>query len=179
MCCGGSHGTRTAARHRFLRGTPVHGADVVTTIDLSTQRAAAEALGNMTGAVVALDPHSGEVVAMVSQPGFDPNAIERVWDTLRQDARAPLLNRAIQSAYPPGSTFKVITAAAALDRGIVDSEAKFQCTTVAQIDALSVDCRNHSHLATLNFREAFAWSCNRTCAHGLIPAVGCAPNSPP
>ena len=98
----GAHGdTLQELRHRFL-GAPVRGSDVVTTIDLPTQKAAADALGNMTGAIVALDPHSGEVLAMVSQPGFDPNTIERTWETLRQDARAPLLDRAIQSVYPPG-----------------------------------------------------------------------------
>ncbi len=164
-------------RHRFL-GAPVQGADLVTTIDVPVQRAAAEALGNRPGAIVALNPHSGEILAMVSQPGFDPNSIERVWDTLRQDRAAPLLNRAIQAVYPPGSTFKVITAAAALDRGIVDSETEFRCTTAAQIDALSVDCRNHSHLATVNFREAFAWSCNRTFAlTGMFLPLG-APLAP-
>jgi peptidoglycan glycosyltransferase len=174
-------GTRGGAlqqiRHRFL-GAPVEGADVVTTIDLPTQRAAADALGNATGAIVALDPRSGEVLAMLSRPGFDPNGIERTWDTLRTDARAPLLNRAIQATYPPGSTFKIITAAAALDRGIVDPETEFRCTTAAQIDALSVDCRNHSRLATVNFREAFAWSCNRTFAlTGLFLPLG-APLTP-
>jgi peptidoglycan glycosyltransferase len=174
-------GTRGGAlqqiRHRFL-GAPVQGADVVTTIDLPTQRAAAEALGDEMGAIVAVDPRSGQVLAMVSRPGFDPNGIERTWETLRSDARAPLLNRAIQATYPPGSTFKVITAAAALDRGIVDPETEFRCTTAAQVDALSVDCRNHSHLATVNFREAFAWSCNRTFAlTGLFLPLG-APLAP-
>jgi penicillin-binding protein A len=174
-------GTRGGAlqqiRHRFL-GAPVQGSDVVTTIDLPTQRAAAEALGNATGSVVALDPRSGEVLAMVSRPGFDPNDVERTWETLRRDDHAPLLNRSIQAVYPPGSTFKVVTASAALDRGIVDSEVEFRCTTAAQIDALSVDCRNHSHLAMVNFREAFAWSCNRTFAlTGMFLTLG-APLTP-
>jgi penicillin-binding protein A len=174
---GARGGALQQLRHRFL-GAPVQGADVVTTIDLPTQRAAADVLGDRPGSIVALDPRSGEVVAMVSTPGFDPNGIERAWEALRSDARAPLLNRAIQATYPPGSTFKVITAAAALDRGIVDPETEFRCTSAAQIDALSVDCRNHAHLATVNFRQAFAWSCNRTFAlTGMFLPLG-APLTP-
>lgn len=164
-------------QHRFL-GTPLRGGDVFTTLDARVQRAAVEALGASRGAIVVLDPRSGAVLGMASQPGFDPNAIERTWDALRADQSAPLLNRAIQATYPPGSTFKVVTAAAALDKGIVDPEQEFRCTTVAQIDGLAADCRNHAHVAAVSFRQAFAWSCNRTFAlTGLFLPLG-APLAP-
>lgn len=169
---GNSGDTLLKLRHRFL-GEPLRGADIVTTIDIGIQNAAAAALDDMPGAIVALDPRSGAILAMVSRPGFDPNNIEATWDRLRNDPAAPLINRAIQSTYPPGSTFKVITASAAVDRGIVNVDTDFRCTSVAQIDALAVDCRNHAQLATLNYRQAFAWSCNRTFAlTGLYLSLG-------
>ncbi|MFN0072166.1 MAG: peptidoglycan D,D-transpeptidase FtsI family protein [Chloroflexota bacterium] len=164
-------------RQRFL-SAPLHGADVVTTIDSRVQQAAADAMGESRGAVVALDPRSGEILALLSRPGFDPNTLEQSWELMRADQSAPLLNRAIQATYPPGSTFKVITAAAALDLGIIDPEVEFRCTTSAQIDALSVDCRNHAHLPVVNYRQAFAWSCNRTFAlTGLFLPLGAPLNS--
>jgi peptidoglycan glycosyltransferase len=66
--------------------------------------------------------------------------------------------------YAPGSTFKLVVAAAAVDLGLVDPRARFRCVDPIQIDGLRVDCHNHAHLPTVDFREAFAWSCNRTFA---------------
>jgi penicillin-binding protein A len=140
------------------------GSDVMLTIDARIQQAAAEAMGNTSGAVVALDPRTGQVLALVSTPLFDPNRVDQDWDRLRVDPGRPLFNRAVQSTYVPGSTFKTIVDAAALELNVVDPEKKFTCTTPIKIGDLSVDCRNHSHLPVVNFYEAFAWSCNRTFA---------------
>jgi peptidoglycan glycosyltransferase len=103
-----------------LRGKPIKGNDVVTTIDLEAQRVALEQLGDQCGAVVALDPRNGKVRVLASAPSFDPNLAEnRFGQISRIDARcaapAPLLNRASAGLFVPGSTFKVITAAAALE----------------------------------------------------------------
>jgi peptidoglycan glycosyltransferase len=103
-----------------LRGKPVQGNDVVTTLDLDAQEVANEALGTNCGAVVALDPRTGKLLVMSSSPGFDPNLVEESFDrieaiTAECEPAAPLLNRASAGLYVPGSTFKVVTAAAALE----------------------------------------------------------------
>ena len=99
---------------------PGAGDDLYLTIDIRLQKLAEDLLGPESGAIVALDPLSGEVLALASRPGFDPNALSRglprsEWQQLLQDSRHPLTNRAIQGQYPPGSTFKIIMAAAVLD----------------------------------------------------------------
>ena len=90
----------------------VRGDSLYLTLNTSLQRAAYDALGNYgyNGAVVVLEPDTGKILAMVSRPGFDPNTISQDWDILVSDeANSPLLNRATQGLYPPGSTFKVLT----------------------------------------------------------------------
>ena len=94
---------------------PTVGSDVVLTVDARIQQSAVEVLGEAPGAVVVLDPKTGAILAMASAPTFDPGQIDEQWAALLADSSRPLVNRAIQSTYTPGSTFKVITAAAALD----------------------------------------------------------------
>jgi len=106
-------------------GRPKRGATVVTTIDPAIQRVAQRALGNLPGGVVAIDPHTGDVKAIVANPTYDPNdlasqdpkQVRAAWDRLNSDPDKPLLSRAIDELYPPGSTFKLVTAAAALENG--------------------------------------------------------------
>jgi peptidoglycan glycosyltransferase len=106
-------------------GKPKRGATVVTTIDPAIQRAAERALGDLPGGVVALDPHTGDVKAIVANPTYDPNElasqdpkqVRAAWDRLNSNPDKPLLSRAIDELYPPGSTFKLVTAAAALENG--------------------------------------------------------------
>ncbi len=103
-----------------LHGRPVQGNNVVTTLDLDAQTTANEQLGRNCGAVVALDPRTGKVLAMASSPGFDPNDVENHYGriasiTANCTPAAPLLNRASAGLFIPGSTFKVITASAALE----------------------------------------------------------------
>jgi peptidoglycan glycosyltransferase len=100
-----------------LRGREREGDDIVTTLDPGAQRTAVNALGGKTGAIVALEPATGRIRTMVSVPGFDPNAVPQRFADLRRAPGSPLLNRTVQSGYPPGSTFKVVTATAALDSG--------------------------------------------------------------
>ncbi|MEG1255107.1 penicillin-binding transpeptidase domain-containing protein [Clostridium sp.] len=98
------------------------GNHVVTTLNSALQQRAYEVLGNRKGSVVALNPQTGEVLAMVSKPGFDANTIQDDFDALSQDENTPFLNRAVSGLYPPGSTFKVITALSALENseGVLD-----------------------------------------------------------
>ncbi|MFB7912838.1 peptidoglycan D,D-transpeptidase FtsI family protein [Streptomyces sp. NPDC056061] len=102
------------------------GGNVVTTIDAAVQRAAYEGLAGRRGAVAALEPSTGRILALVSTPSYDPGLISGTgpsvtdaWRRLNADPSLPMLNRAIRQTYPPGSTFKIVTAAAALDAGVV------------------------------------------------------------
>jgi peptidoglycan glycosyltransferase len=113
-----------------LRGKPVQGNDVVTSLDLDAQAVAVEELGANCGAVVALDPRTGEVKVMASTPSFDPNLVEESYDAISRitadcTPAAPLLNRGSAGLFVPGSIFKVITTSAALESGKYGPEAPF------------------------------------------------------
>ena len=113
-----------------LRGRTIEGTDVVTTLDLTAQEVAAEQLGSRCGALVALDPRTGKVLAMASTPSFDPNLAEERFGQIANveaDCRvpAPLVNRASAGLYVPGSTFKVVTASAALESKKFTPESSF------------------------------------------------------
>jgi len=105
------------------RQHPVGGEDVFLTIDLALQKAAFEALGNQNGALVALDPNDGSVLAFVSKPGYDPSLFVRgfdefTWRQIRDSADRPLVNRASDGVYPPGSTLKPFIAIAGLEENV-------------------------------------------------------------
>ncbi|MGH9002573.1 MAG: penicillin-binding transpeptidase domain-containing protein, partial [Acidimicrobiia bacterium] len=156
------------------RSTP--GGTLMLTIDPAAQQAAEAALGQRKGAVVALDPKTGEVLAMTTFPRYDPNAlashnpeqIRRNWERLIDDPDDPLLNRATGGLYPPGSTFKVVTAAAALEDG-VSLNQELPSPTVYDVPQTSADIRNFggsscSASGTLTLPEALQISCNTTFA---------------
>ena len=110
---------------------PQNGEDVELTVDLELQKCAAKALGNKRGAVVAIDPRTGEILVLYSNPGFDPNGFiagltAAAWQKLQEDEAQPFLNRAISGVYPPGSAFKPFTAAAALDAQVLSPEEKIK-----------------------------------------------------
>ncbi len=117
----------------FLREIPaIPGKDVYLTIDLDLQLAAEEAMKDRAGAVIAIDPRNGDVLAMVSAPAFDPDVFARgiaqaEWLSLTGDPRKPLNNKGIQGTYPPGSTFKAVMAAAALEARIVGPQTALEC----------------------------------------------------
>jgi penicillin-binding protein 2 len=111
---------------------PIAGQDVITSIDLKTQRIAEEALVDKRGAVVAIDPNNGDIIALVSRPGFDPNAFGRgltraEFKALNENIDKPLLNRALRGTYPPGSTIKPIVALAGLTYGVTTPEKSRAC----------------------------------------------------
>lgn len=91
------------------------GNSLKTTLDLSTQKKAFDLLGDNRGAVVALNPKTGAVIAMVSKPSFNPNNLQEIWASINKDQTRPLINRATAGLYPPGSTFKAVTAVSALE----------------------------------------------------------------
>ncbi len=111
---------------------PQAGNDVYLTLDFRLQKLAEDVLGDEAGAIVALDPQTGETLALASQPGFDPNALSHglpveEWNVLLQDPRHPLTNRAIQGQYPPGSIFKIIMAGAVLGTRAIDPTERIRC----------------------------------------------------
>lgn len=108
------------------------GADLRLTLDVDLQLAAEAALGDRDGAIVALDPRNGEVLAMVSHPTYDPNDFARhidrdAWERLTSDPHKPLMNKAIQAQLAPGSVFKIITATAALETGTIRPSYTVRC----------------------------------------------------
>ena len=113
--------------------TYVPSRDIYTTLDINLQKAAEAALADRAGAIVALDPNSGQILAMVSCPTFDPNAFvsglsPEEWQALANDPGRPLVNRAVQGVYPLGSVFKIVTMAAALEAGGFTPQSTFACT---------------------------------------------------
>ncbi|MFE7775523.1 peptidoglycan D,D-transpeptidase FtsI family protein [Streptomyces sp. NPDC057445] len=110
----------------MFTGDKKKGGNVVTTLNGKAQKAAYEGLGDKKGAVAAIDPRTGRILALASTPSYDPSTFagysrkdEKAWLALEKDKDKPKLNRALRETYPPGSTFKVVTAAAALEHGVV------------------------------------------------------------
>jgi penicillin-binding protein A len=108
-----------------LLGRRPQGADVVTTLVPQVQRAAQQALAGKKGAIVVLDPGTGAVIANASAPSYEAATLEEQWRSLSKDPDAPLLDRPMQGLYPPGSSFKVVTASAGLQDGVVTPDTMF------------------------------------------------------
>lgn len=150
-----------AAFEAEFRRTHRRGLDVQITIDPAVQRAADAALAGRKGAVVALDPRNGEVLAMVSNPGYDPATIDTAGPELFTDPDAPILNRAAQGLYPPGSTFKTVTAAAGLEHGLVAPDTIVTCEDEFVVEGFAISCANVPQgVGTYPFTDAYAYSVN-------------------
>jgi peptidoglycan glycosyltransferase len=144
---------------------PQQGRDIVLTIDADLQSYAAELLGDREGAVVVMDIDSGAVRALVSQPTFDPAALDS-GALPSDDPSRPMFNRATQGLYPPGSTWKTVTLAAALDAGLTKpDDVVADGTAVEYFDGYGVACDNNPEgVNVFTISEAFGWSCNVTFA---------------
>jgi penicillin-binding protein 2 len=143
----------------------VPGNDLVTTIDLDLQRAAEEMMGERTGAVIALDPRTGEVLAMVSKPAFDPNLFAtRIsstdWNNIIGDPRKPMQNRAIQSRFSPGSVFKIFMAAAGIEAGTLNPLTSVFCPGHATFHGHSFGCHKPGGHGHVGLHNAIVSSCN-------------------
>lgn len=158
---GESGDTWSAAWDAEFQRAGTAGFDVRLTIDSELQQVAAEGLGDQRGAVVALDPLTGEVLAMVSVPSFDPASFSEEGDDIAADERFPLLNRAAQGLYPPGSTFKTVTAIAALEHRLIEPGTEVTCPGEIEVDGFPISCSNVSQgVGTYPFSDAFAFSVN-------------------
>ncbi|HEY9166806.1 MAG TPA: penicillin-binding protein 2 [Candidatus Kryptonia bacterium] len=139
------------------------GNDLYLTLDEGLQAKAESLLVGQRGAVVALDPNNGEVLAMVSAPDFDPDVFSGYtskdeWDALMNNQDHPLFNRATMSVLPPGSTFKMVLASAALQEGIADESYTIHCTGVFYYGGRAFRC--HGVHGTVNIIDAIEKSCN-------------------
>ena len=144
---------------------PVPGNNAVLTIDADLQKAAWQELKSKAGAAVALDPRDGSILAMVSSPSFDPHLFNsgiplNQWDKLQNSPLAPMSNRAISGQYPPGSTYKLIVAAAALEEGIITPDTKFTCNGFFKMGNRTFRCwKNHGH-GSISLHRAIVESCD-------------------
>jgi penicillin-binding protein 2 len=143
----------------------VPGKDLRTTIDLDLQAVAELSMQDKRGAVVALDPRNGEVLAMVSRPTFDANKFtgrisRKDWEAIANDPHKPLLNRAIQAQLAPGSTFKPIMAIAGLETGVIDEETQFHCSGGASFYGHYHACHLKSGHGNISLHRAIAQSCD-------------------
>lgn len=142
-----------------LFALPRQGDDVVLTLDSRLQSIAYNALKGKMGAVVAIDPRSGEVLALASQPSFDPNNLEQNWkDILSHPQERPLENRAF-SLFPPGSTMKVVTSAALFRSGLNTSNL-YDSTGSTVINGQVITEQNGESFGWINYNMALAHSCN-------------------
>jgi peptidoglycan glycosyltransferase len=147
-----------------ILGENKRGSDLKLTVRMDVQQAAADALGKRKGAVIALDPKTGAILAMVSYPRYDPNTLTADWKDLVANEDRPLLNRAIQGLYPPGSTFKIIVASAALQTGEATPETVFDDKGSVTIDGYVVHNFDNKVYGEHDFQKAFASSINTTFA---------------
>ncbi|MFI1072081.1 penicillin-binding transpeptidase domain-containing protein [Streptomyces puniciscabiei] len=147
--------------------------NVVTTLNRKAQEAAYRGLAGRKGAVAAIDPATGRVLALVSSPSYDPGvlsgngeAVASAWARLNHDPEKPMLNRAVRQTYPPGSTFKVVTAAAALDAGLVtDLDARTDSPDPYRLPGTTTRLTNEADgCRDASLRSAFEWSCNTVFA---------------
>ncbi|MDQ0987036.1 penicillin-binding transpeptidase domain-containing protein [Streptomyces sp. V2I9] len=150
------------------------GGDVVTTVEASMQRAAYEGLRGRRGAVAALDPSTGAILALVSTPSYDPErlsgtgaAVTDAWTRLNASTTMPMLNRAIRQTYPPGSTFKIVTAAAALDsRTVTDADAATDTPSPYVLPGTRTTLPNEAKgCEEASLADAIRVSCNTVMAH--------------
>jgi len=144
---------------------PIKGKDLTLSLDIALQYEAEKAFDGKTGALVALNPNTGAVLGLVSSPSFDPNKFVKgisydEWQSLTEDAKIPLLNRAVQSQYPPGSTFKIITAIAGLEEGVINNETKVSCTGGINVGKWRFGCWKKTGHNIVSVHKAIVESCD-------------------
>ena len=150
------------------------GNSIITTLNYGLQKIASQALNGKKGAVVAIEPSSGKILAMVSKPDYDPNYIEENWEkyTNADNSQNTLLNRATQGLYPPGSTFKIVTALEYM-REYNYKEYKYKCSGIQTFDGHNTRCYNTKVHGNEDFITSFANSCNTSFGYiGTLLNIG-------
>ncbi|WP_031509134.1 peptidoglycan D,D-transpeptidase FtsI family protein [Streptomyces megasporus] len=159
----------------MLTGKDQKGGNVITTLDAEVQKAAYETMGDKKGAAVALNAETGAILGLVSTPSYDPSSFAgmsdkdgEAWNSLQKknNPDEPMLNRALRQTYPPGSTFKVVTAAAALESGMYDIDEKTDTPDPYRLPDTVTDLGNDGNhpCEDASLRVAMQWSCNTVFA---------------
>ncbi|MGW8377738.1 penicillin-binding transpeptidase domain-containing protein [Streptomyces sp. ODS28] len=159
----------------MLTGKPQKGGNVVTTLNAKAQKAAYEGLGDKKGAVAAINPKTGAILALANSPSYDPSDFAgngeedtKGWSKYqkKQDPEDPMLNRALRQTYPPGSTFKIVTAAAGLESGKYDLDSKTDSPDPFKLPDSTQPLGNEGNHPCQNasIRVAMQWSCNTVFA---------------
>ncbi len=141
------------------------GEDLRLTVDAGIQNFTQVRLGTESAAAVAMDVQTGDILAIASAPSFDPNLFvrgisQRDYAALTGNDHTPLANKSVQGAYPPGSTFKMVTALAAMDAGVADEETSIYCPGYIEFGGRRFRCWNHGGHGTVNLRRALMESCD-------------------
>jgi penicillin-binding protein 2 len=164
---------------RYMEGAmdvaPIPGKNLTLSLDIELQALAERLLQNKIGSVVAIEPSTGEVLCMASSPAFNPQMLTgrqrgENHRLLSKDKQKPLLNRAIQGTYPPGSTFKTSQALTYLQEGIITPETSFPCSMGFRFKGLHVGC--HAHSSPTALIPSLATSCNSYFCWGLYRMIG-------
>lgn len=150
-----------------FNGEKLYGNSIITTLDIDLQSVCDKALGDYTGSVILIDATNGDILSMVSKPGYNPNEIKELWNAIKSEENAVLLNRATQGLYPPGSIFKIFTLGE-----YIESHKKsymdyvYECSGTIKFLDFSMSCSFKRPHNTVNLKEALANSCN--CAFANI-----------
>jgi penicillin-binding protein 2 len=147
------------------RKRPVPGFNLSLTIDKDLQLLADKCLEGSKGAIVAINPNNGEILALSSSPAFDPNLFigginKKEWNRMRSSKDFPLQNRAISGQYPPGSVFKIVVALAGLEEGVISPEEEITCTGSFTVGNRTYRCWREKGHGKVNFRKAVVQSCD-------------------
>ena len=139
----------------------VPGKDIVTTIDAELQNYGQQLMQNKVGSLVAIEPSTGEILTLVSSPGIDVDMladIGRYYNQIASDPYKPMFNRAVQSAYPPGSVFKLVNGLIGLQEGVLTPQTEYPCSMGYHFGRNKLGC--HAHRSPLNLQESIMMSCN-------------------
>ena len=150
-----------------MSGNKNPGDDIYTTLDVQLQEVAYKALGVYDGAIIVSEPSTGKILAMVSKPDFDPNEVDAMWEELTADTQTgKLVNRATQGLYPPGSTFKIITALEYIrENPDAYNRYHFQCNGRFTLGENTIQCYHGANHGSIDFTTSFAKSCNASFAN--------------
>lgn len=150
-----------------LAGEKNPGDTIATTLDVNLQKVAYDALGNYKGAIIVMEPDTGKILAMVSKPDYNPNLVSSQWDSLVEDSQnnSALINRATQGLYPPGSTFKILTALEYIKENKNYKKYHYACTGSASFGNMKINCYNKKVHGEENLETSFAKSCNTSFAN--------------
>lgn len=161
----GGHDKEGLIKDEIRNVPPISGNSIILSIDQEIQAIVEEAFTGYRGACIIIDPRNGDVLAMASVPNFDPNlfipAIKRSdWKELNEDAKKPLMNRAIQGSYSPGSTFKVISALAGLESGLISPQTHVECPGRFYLGNIEFKCWELGGHGDMSLFDAITMSCN-------------------